>query len=244
VRCCKRPLDGTGLLYDAVAAPDSRVPVAQYFEARTQRPSVFHHGNRGLTRDRILAEAALFDAVRAELDAEPARRELPPPRPPEDVHGTAAHADGGSASWLADPAPDRITTRERALDIARLVLFAVALLFVLTLPGFALALLLPTGTMCLVCLGLAAILPATPFIACASRFPGPTCRPRFRSARPSWAALGLIAGYVARRPRAGPRVMLAATFSRSSGYREPLGLRGGVLAARAGAAWGFSACSS
>ena len=57
LRCCKKPLDEDGPLYEAVTAPDSRAPVAPYFEARTQRPSVFHHGNRGMTRDRILEEA-------------------------------------------------------------------------------------------------------------------------------------------------------------------------------------------
>ena len=41
LRCCKRPLDGDGPLYDAVTAPDARAPVAPYFEARTQPPSVF-----------------------------------------------------------------------------------------------------------------------------------------------------------------------------------------------------------
>src|SRR5690242_10756563 len=43
-------------LYDAVTAPDSRYPIAPYLERRTLQPSVFHHGNRGLERDRILRE--------------------------------------------------------------------------------------------------------------------------------------------------------------------------------------------
>ena len=74
LRCCKRPLDEDGPLYDAVTAPDSRAPVAPYFEARTQRPSVFHHGNRGLTRDRILDDERLFLAVRDAIDGPPAAR--------------------------------------------------------------------------------------------------------------------------------------------------------------------------
>jgi hypothetical protein len=68
LRCCKKPLDDDGDLFDAVTSANSRSPVAPYFEARTQRPSVFHHGNRGLTRDRILDDGKLFEAVRGELD--------------------------------------------------------------------------------------------------------------------------------------------------------------------------------
>ena len=60
LRCCKRPLNEDGDLYDSITADGSRAPVATYFEARTQRPSVFHHGNRGLTRDAIWSERELF----------------------------------------------------------------------------------------------------------------------------------------------------------------------------------------
>ncbi|MCH7862716.1 MAG: hypothetical protein IH998_13760, partial [Proteobacteria bacterium] len=67
LRCCKCPLDHTGPLFDAVTVPDSRAPIAPYLEARTLTPTVFHHGNRGMTRDRILAEGKLFLATRAEL---------------------------------------------------------------------------------------------------------------------------------------------------------------------------------
>src|SRR5712671_636326 len=67
LRCCKRPADGDGLTYDAVTKPFSRYPLAPYLEKRTLRPSVFHQGNRGLDRDRILAEGELFLATRAAL---------------------------------------------------------------------------------------------------------------------------------------------------------------------------------
>ena len=70
LRCCKRPLDGDGSLYDAVTEPGSRAPFAPYFEARTQDPSVYHHGNRGLTRDRILDDEKLFRAMRKSIDVE------------------------------------------------------------------------------------------------------------------------------------------------------------------------------
>ena len=67
LRCCKRPADSAGSLYDAVTSPDSRSPVAPYLERKTLRPSAFHQGNRGMTRDRILREAELFKATRTEL---------------------------------------------------------------------------------------------------------------------------------------------------------------------------------
>src|SRR5205085_11773409 len=53
LRCCKRPLDGDGELYDAVTHSGTGVLVAPYMVARTRHTSVFHHGNRGLGRDRI-----------------------------------------------------------------------------------------------------------------------------------------------------------------------------------------------
>src|SRR3954471_583749 len=67
LRCCKRPSDDDGPLYDAVTKPDSRYPIAPYLEAKTLRPSVFHHGNRGLDRNRIVREGELFLATRKEL---------------------------------------------------------------------------------------------------------------------------------------------------------------------------------
>src|SRR2546422_4442662 len=66
-RCCKRPADDAGPLYDAVTKAGSRYPVAPYLEARTLPPSVFHQGNRGLDRDRIAREGDLFLATRTEL---------------------------------------------------------------------------------------------------------------------------------------------------------------------------------
>ena len=80
LRCCKQLLDENGPLYAAVTTPGSAAPVASYLEARMQAPSVFHHGNRGLSRDRILREAGLFRAVQDELDA-PAGADTEPSRP-------------------------------------------------------------------------------------------------------------------------------------------------------------------
>jgi len=144
LRCCKRPLDEDGPLYDAVAGLDSRAPVAPYFEARTQRPSVFHHGNRGLTRDRILQEAALFSAVRTELD-EPSRTGPSPyrGRSATDVHAILRGQLLGAHPWLDQPAPPRVTRVDRLADIFRLVGFALVVLLAFSLPAMVAAALMP-----------------------------------------------------------------------------------------------------
>src|SRR5215469_390770 len=67
LRYCKKPRNKDGPLYRAVTAPGSSRPLAPYLEARTLRPSAFHQGNRGLTRDRILREGELFRATKIEL---------------------------------------------------------------------------------------------------------------------------------------------------------------------------------
>lgn len=143
IRCCKQPLDGDGALYDAVTVPDSRVAVAPYLEARAQAPSVFHHGNRGMTRDRILAEAALFTALRQEIDSVEAGGKRYRAMTPPAVHAALRERMLAAHPWLREPAPARIGPAERMRDIARLVLFGVALLFVLSLPGVVLSALLP-----------------------------------------------------------------------------------------------------
>ena len=83
LRCCKRPSNEDGPLYDAVTKVDSRYPIAPYLERKTLRPSVFHQGNRGLDRNRILREGELFLATRTELaqpdPTAPNRGTCPPP---------------------------------------------------------------------------------------------------------------------------------------------------------------------
>ncbi|PSJ40905.1 hypothetical protein C7I55_11570 [Sphingomonas deserti] len=140
IRCCKRPRDDTGALYDAVTEPGSKVAVARYLEARTEQPSVFHHGNRGLSRDRILEDHQLFLAVRAEIDRPTGGRPSP------YRTGTAAQAQTLLRAamlpvfpWLDDPAPKRISLSERISDIFRLLRFIVVALVALTLPGLLLA---------------------------------------------------------------------------------------------------------
>jgi len=146
LRCCKRPLDEDGALYDAVTERGARAPVAPYMEARTQRPSVFHHGNRGLTRDRILNDYALFQAVRAELD-KPAAPEAHHYHslPPQDLHAALRTTMLPVHRWLIEPAPERITASENVGEWVRAIAFVLVALVVLSLPGLLLASLVPWG---------------------------------------------------------------------------------------------------
>ena len=145
IRCCKRPFDGTGDLYDA-ATGNLATPAVAYLEARVQPPSVFHHGNRGLSRDRILGEHALFLAARAELD-DPVRTGPSPYRAGSvaDVHRLLRAALLPRFAWLATAAEPRIMPVERAADWLRLIRFAVLTLLALSLPGLMLAPLLRTS---------------------------------------------------------------------------------------------------
>jgi hypothetical protein len=144
LRCCKRPLDGDGTLYDAVTQLGSRAPVAPYMEARTQHPSVFHHGNRGLTRDRILDDYALFQDVCNELDKPPS----PPSKHYQSLAPTELHAALRAAmlpghGWLNEPEPKRITVTENLSDWAKAITFALVALTALSSPGLLLASLVP-----------------------------------------------------------------------------------------------------
>ncbi len=144
LRCCKKPRDEDGPLYEAVTTPASREPVARYFEARTQRPTVFHHGNRGLTRDQILNDEKLLVATRDAIDDPDGPSPYRGMRP-EDAHRALRAELLPAFPWLKFEAPPRITLGERARDLLRLVIFAAAVLLVLSLPGLALAPHMPWG---------------------------------------------------------------------------------------------------
>lgn len=144
VRCCKRPLDGSGDLYDAVTHSAASRPVAAYFEARTQAPSVFFHGNRGLSRDCILQDHALFLSLRDEIDD----LSRSGPNPYRQVSCAEAHRRlrlkmDLRFPWLDEPAPKRISTMESVMDYIRLIRFLVVTLLVLSLPGVMIAPLVP-----------------------------------------------------------------------------------------------------
>lgn len=142
LRCCKRPLDRYGPLFDAVTAPDSREPIAPYLQARAERPTVFHHGNRGMSRDRILDEFALFKGTRVTLDAEDrAYRTLSP----AGIHAKLREELIGQFPWLDQPAPRRISFAEDLGDRFKLGAFIVTTILALSLPGLVLALVVPPG---------------------------------------------------------------------------------------------------
>jgi hypothetical protein len=143
LRCCKRPLDNDGPLFDSVTAPDSRAPIAPYLQARTLRPTVFHHGNRGMTRDRILAEGKLFDATRVALDGDIAVANEYRQLSPAGIHAKLRAALVPKFAWLTQPAPARIPFLEGLMDWVRLTAFIVGTVFLLSLPGLVLFLEMP-----------------------------------------------------------------------------------------------------
>ena len=144
IRCCKKPLTRHGTLYDAVTGPQSVAPVAPYFEAQTSQPTVFHHGNRGMTRDRILAERDLFGAIRTEI----ATANGPGPSPYRGSTAVHIHRDLRAAlrpayPWLGERAPARVPFLTRCWDFTRLAGFAILVFVALTLPGLILAPFMP-----------------------------------------------------------------------------------------------------
>lgn len=175
LRCCKRPLDEDGPLYDAVTADCSRATVAPYMEARAHRPSVFHHGNRGMTRDRILAEREIFLGIRKELatacapgsGGSPYRGSVTPAQ----IHHGLRHALLPTFPWLAEEAPVRIPWPDRLMDILRLVLFVFAIVLALSLPGLALAPVMPTDRY-LILMAVALVSVAVPLYRMREALPG------------------------------------------------------------------------
>lgn len=131
LRCCKEPRDGKAALFKAITAPGSRAPVAPYLECRTHWPSAAHQGNRGLTRDRIRAEAALALAIEAEIDGHAAYRAMAPCQ----IHAALRQSMAGRFPWLDVRAPARIMVGEDSLDVVRLGLFLAIVFAALLLPG-------------------------------------------------------------------------------------------------------------
>jgi len=146
VRCCKKPLTRNGVLFDAVTADKSTAPVAPYFEAQTSQPTVFHHGNRGMTRDRILAERELFLKIRDEI----ASAHGPGPSPyrgstPAKIHRDLRAALKPKFGWLGEKAPARVPFLTRVGDFARLIAFAIMVIVALALPGLILGYIMPAN---------------------------------------------------------------------------------------------------
>lgn len=144
LRCCKRPGDDTARLYDAVTRPDSRYPVAPYLEARTLRPSVFHHGNRGLERGRVEREGKLFLATRKELaQADPAAVNPYRMMTAQQIHATLREALKPAFPWLDEAAPVRISAAERATDLLKVAGLLLVILGCLSVPGIVVAVIAP-----------------------------------------------------------------------------------------------------
>lgn len=144
LRCCKRPLDSDGPLYDSITAPYSRAPIAPYMERRALTPTVFHHGNRGMTRDRILAEHALFLGTRGELANTASGGPSPYRRlSAVEVHNKLRAALLPKFDWLNQKAPARIPFFHGLMDYVRLVAFVLMVVLVLSLPGLIVKLEMP-----------------------------------------------------------------------------------------------------
>ncbi|MES2987716.1 MAG: hypothetical protein V4808_07405 [Pseudomonadota bacterium] len=143
LRCCKRPLDNDGPLFDAITAADSRTPIAPYLERRSLTPTVFHHGNRGMTRDRILAEHQLFLGTRKALaDGETGRSPYHRMTPVE-IHDTLRAQLLPGFDWLNQKAPARIPFLQGLMDYVRLTAFVLLAVFALSLPGLIVKLEMP-----------------------------------------------------------------------------------------------------
>lgn len=140
LKCCKPPRDERATLFDALTRVDpqeSRAPLAPYFEACAVKPSVFHHGNRGMTRDRIMNEFALFCDLGEEIAA-PGRRYRS--LRATDVHRNMRASLIDKHAWLAAPAPLRIAPWDNFIDWLKLAFFAFGAVFVLSIPGLVLVL--------------------------------------------------------------------------------------------------------
>jgi hypothetical protein len=182
LRCCKRPLDGDGELYDAVTKEGSRSPVAPLMEARTQRPSVFHHGNRGLSRDQILGDCALCKDLRDELDRRPSPGPTRHPNlSPANLHAALRALMLSRNGWLNEPEPKRITQAENLTDWARVIAFVLAALLALSSPGLLLAALVPWQSDLAVMVAVAVVLSGLTYLNRRGH-PGTEIRSRFNAA--------------------------------------------------------------
>jgi hypothetical protein len=149
LRCCKRPPGALALMFDDIVADGSRAAVAPILDALTVMPAIFHHGNRGMNRDRIDREAALFIAVRDEIDATDAFRDCDITTVREVLRTRMLE----KFPWLSISEQPLIPPAEDKADWGRLIGFGLFAAAVAALPGLLLAVLLPFWV-CGVVLGL------------------------------------------------------------------------------------------
>lgn len=138
VLCCKPPRDRTAAMFEALKE-NERLPVAPFLEAHTVRPAAGHQGNRGLTRARIEAEAALFVAAQKALED----RQRFARMSAREIHASLRRALLPDFGWLDSEPPPRIPRAENAADWARLVGFGLAALLAVSAPAILAWLLLP-----------------------------------------------------------------------------------------------------
>ena len=126
LRCCKRPADSDGPIYDAVTKPGSREPVAPYLRAEDAAPQRLSSGQPG-TR-------AGPDPARAAISSwRPETSWRKPTRQPQSLSRHYRRADPRrlrnallrSFPWLGEPAPARISCAERRWTFCASLLFAV-----------------------------------------------------------------------------------------------------------------------
>ncbi len=139
LRCCKVPPNPMSDMFANVVAAGSRAPVAPMLEALTVWPAVSHQGNRGMRRERIEREHALFKAVCRELDTDATYRG-------QDImaiHQTLQARMVQRFDWLNTAEPALIPNTEDLADKCRLVGFLLMLGVALTVPGIVLSLMMP-----------------------------------------------------------------------------------------------------
>ena len=173
LRCCKPPEDRRRAMYEAVTAAGARVPVAPYLETLVVRPALFHQGNRGLERARVLREYELFKQVQVALDAPDCR---------DATDASALHAAlrrhvVAQSPWLDEDGAERIPMAEHLLDLAKLVGLVALVVAVLFAPGFILWIAAPWVAWPLAWIALAAVA-ALAVALRKTRKPAPPAPPR------------------------------------------------------------------
>ncbi len=109
LRCCNPPRDRSAVLFNAVIRQKSRIPVAPLLEACTVLPAVYHQGNRGLDRMRIIDEGKLFDAIQNKLRNNP---DVTQRSTATQIHQNLRRLLLSSFPWLDQPATPRVTRME------------------------------------------------------------------------------------------------------------------------------------
>jgi hypothetical protein len=132
LRCAKSPPAATALFAE-VTAPGSTVPLAPLLEACTVWPAVFHQGNRGLDRERIEREGALFAAARLLADNPTLRTQSTPA-----IHAVLRAALLPDFTWLDERPKSRVGALESLEDWLRLIAFCCVAVALLALPALVL----------------------------------------------------------------------------------------------------------